>query len=161
MIKILFVCMGNICRSPTAEAAFRRLVQARSLQYVIHIDSAGTHSYHVGEPPDARACAAAAKRGYDLSSLSARRVTADDFREFQYILAMDDENLTLLDAIRPADAIAETRLFMDFSGRYGGQEVPDPYPGGAQGFEQVLDMVEDASVGLMEHLLKNDLGKKK
>lgn len=160
-LKVLFVCMGNICRSPTAEAAFRRLVQARSLQYVIQIDSAGTHGYHVGAPPDSRACAAAARRGYDLSSLTARKVTAEDFREFQYMLAMDEENLSSLEAIKPADAIAETRLFTDFSARFTGQEVPDPYSGGRQDFEQVLNMVEDASAGLMEHLLANDLGKKK
>lgn len=156
-LSILFVCMGNICRSPTAEAVFRRLVSARGLEDRIHIDSAGTHGYHIGDSPDPRAAAIAAKRGYDLSCLQARKVSAADFLEFDYLIPMDAENLAYLKALRPIEATAQTRLFMEFSKRFAEREVPDPYYGGPQGFDRVLDMVEDAAEGLLDHLLEYDL----
>ena len=149
--------MGNICRSPTAEGVFRRLVEIRGLNNRIHIDSAATHGYHVGDPPDPRACATAAKRDYDLSQIKARKVGAADFRDFDYIFAMDKQNLAYLKALRPTEATAETRLFLDFSRRFSEREVPDPYYGGKQGFEHVLDLVEDAAEGLIDHLLRSDL----
>ena len=157
MIKILFVCMGNICRSPTAEGVLRHLVEARGLESRILIDSAGTHGYHAGEPPDPRTVAAAARRGYDLSGIRARRVAANDFLEFHHILAMDQENLTYLRPLKPEGAIADTRLFLEFSRRFPERDVPDPYYGGARGFDYVLDLVEDATDGFLDHLLKTEL----
>jgi protein-tyrosine phosphatase len=156
-VSVCFVCMGNICRSPTAEGVFRKLVEANGLSERVNIDSAGTHGYHIGGSPDSRAAASALKRGYDLSCLKARKVEARDFRVFDYLLAMDLENLGYLKALRPSEAKAEARLFMEFSRRFSEREVPDPYYGGTQGFERVLDMVEDASEGFLQHLLKNKL----
>ncbi|HYC45337.1 MAG TPA: low molecular weight protein-tyrosine-phosphatase, partial [Burkholderiales bacterium] len=141
----------NICRSPTAEGVFGHLVKKAGLEREIVIDSAGTGDWHVGEPPDARAADAAANRGYDLSSLRARQVTRKDFAEFDYILAMDDENLRTLKRWCPPEQAHKVKLFMEFCPT-GACAVPDPYGGGPQGFEVVLDMVEQAAQGLLRHL---------
>ncbi len=151
-IKVLFVCMGNICRSPTAESVFRHYVEKAGLQESIHIDSAGTHDYHIGEPPDARTQRAARQRGYDMSQLRGRQVGAADFSRFDYVLAMDDANLVILQRLRPRDAQSHLGLFMEFADHHQEREVPDPYFGGAEGFERVLDMVEDAANGLLQHI---------
>ncbi|MGA9665286.1 MAG: low molecular weight protein-tyrosine-phosphatase [Gallionella sp.] len=152
MIKVLFVCMGNICRSPTAEATFRHYVENAGMSEHILIDSAGTHDYHVGDPPDSRAQRAAQQRGYDMSSLRGRQVAADDFLRFDYVLAMDRANLAILQRITPPDSTARARLFLEFARHHNEREVPDPYYGGADGFERVLDMVEDAAQGLLEDI---------
>lgn len=149
MIKILFVCMGNICRSPTAQGVFEHLVSREELSHAIAIDSAGTYAYHIGELPDARARAAALKRGIDLGNQRARRVTESDFLKFDYVLAMDHENYDDLSAICPSDQAGKLRLFLDFSPELGVREVPDPYYGGSNGFERVLDLIEHASRGLL------------
>lgn len=154
MIKVLFVCMGNICRSPTAEAAFRSQVEAAGLAKEIHIDSVGTHDYHVGAAPDRRAQTAAAERGYDLSHLRGRQVSLRDFSEFDYILAMDMDNLARLQARCPEQHAHKLGLFMEYSKNFLEREVPDPYYGGSAGFERVLDMVEDAGQGFIEHLVR-------
>lgn len=156
MIKVLLVCMGNICRSPTAEGVFREQVEAAGLAKHIHIDSAGTHDYHIGDPPDGRAQAAAAKRGYDLSRLRGRQVGQHDFMEFDYILAMDMENLTRMQARCPAEHAHKIGLFLEYSKNFLEREVPDPYYGGGAGFEKVLDMVEDAGQGLLAHLMREE-----
>lgn len=150
--RVLFVCMGNICRSPTAEGVFRHLVGQQGLAEKIIIDSAGTHDYHIGNPPDARSQAAAARRGYDLSSLRARQVTIEDFTGFDYVLAMDDANLRLLQQQCPDEYRGRLKLFLEFAKDRELREVPDPYYGGAQGFAQVLDLVENAARGLLEHI---------
>ncbi|KAF0205034.1 MAG: protein-tyrosine, partial [Gallionellaceae bacterium] len=142
------VYMGNICRSPTAEAVFRSYVEKVGLSQHIHIDSAGTHDYHIGDAPDTRTLSAAKQRGYDMSQLRGRQVSADDFARFDYVLAMDEANLSILQSLRPHDARSHLGLFLEFAGHHCEREVPDPYYGGAQGFERVLDMVEDASCGL-------------
>ncbi len=148
---VLFVCMGNICRSPTAEGVFRHHVNAAGLSDNIEIDSAGTHAYHVGEPPDRRARAAAERRGMSLDGIRARRVHATDFERFDYIIAMDEDNLYRLRQEAPDGHTAELRLFLEFSA--GAEtEVPDPYYGGTAGFERVLDLVDDASRGLLDAL---------
>lgn len=151
-IKVLFVCMGNICRSPTAHGVFAHLVAQANLQHVITVDSAGTHAYHIGEAPDRRSQQAASIRGIDLSTLKARKVIEPDFEEFDYILAMDQANLDTLRTIAPNITSARVQLFMDYAQRWRVHEVPDPYYGGTQGFERVLDMVEDAAEGLLLHL---------
>lgn len=151
-VKVLFVCMGNICRSPTAEGVFIELVERAGLRQNIVIDSAGTHSYHVGSCPDSRAQATAQTRGFDLSALRARKFTAEDFLDFDYVLAMDKDNLRDMQSIMPAGACAECRLFMDFATDHSQVEVPDPYYGGPSGFERVFDMVEDAAAGLLKHI---------
>ncbi len=156
-VKVLFVCMGNICRSPTAEAVFRARVQEAGLSGQIRIDSAGTHDYHIGEPPDVRTQRAAAKRGYDMSALRGRQVERADFGRFDYVLAMDTANLSILKGLRPNDAEAHLGLFLDFAERHVEREVPDPYYGGADGFERVLDMVEDAAHGLLKHIRQRHL----
>lgn len=149
-MKILFVCTGNICRSPTAEGVFRHMVEEAGLGQSITTDSAGTHGYHVGEPPDSRSCAAAQTRGFDLSALRARKVKASDFQDFDLILAMDQGHFAHLIAMRPRDARAEVKLYLDFHPD-GSGDVPDPYYGGAEGFTQVLDMIEETSKALLEH----------
>ncbi|WP_217476843.1 low molecular weight protein-tyrosine-phosphatase [Stutzerimonas stutzeri] len=150
-MRILFVCMGNICRSPTAEAVFRKCVQDARLESHVSIDSAGTGGWHVGKAPDQRACQAAAQRGYDLSALKARQVVVEDFRRFDLILAMDHDNLDRLQALRPSDACAELDLFLRRY-RLGEDAVPDPYYGGDEGFEHVLDLVERASRALLDEI---------
>ena len=150
-IKVLFVCLGNICRSPTAHGIFEKLVREAGLQERILIDSAGTGDWHIGRPPDPRASAAALGRGHDLSHLRARQVRPEDFRDFDYLLAMDEQNLWDLKALALPDFDGHLGLFMDF-GHSGLKEVPDPYYGGEDNFEQVLDLVEDAAAGLLVHL---------
>jgi len=155
-ISVLFVCMGNICRSPTADAVFRHHVKSARLDHLIHIDSAGTHAYHIGEPPDRRSQQAALKRGYSMQGLRARRVTQEDFLRFQYILAMDHHNLEELQQDCPPQYNSRLGLFLQYSNQWNThQEVPDPYYGGNHGFERVLDLVENASQGLLNHILKN------
>lgn len=150
-VKVLFVCMGNICRSPTAEAVFRRYVRDARLDSQITIDSAGTGDWHVGKKPDLRACQAAASRGYDLSALTARQVCADDFQRFDLILAMDQDNLSMLKALQPSYSRAEIDLFLR---RYnlGEEGVPDPYYGGDDGFDHVLDLIERGSGALLDEI---------
>ncbi len=150
--RVLFVCMGNICRSPTAEGVFRHLVETGGHTAGIEIDSAGTHSYHAGNPPDVRAQEAARRRGVDLSDLRARRVNADDFHRFDYVLAMDKDNFADLRRICPPGQEHKLRLFLEFAEGRREREVPDPYYGGDSGFEQVLDLVEAASRGLLEEI---------
>lgn len=154
--RVLFVCMGNICRSPTAEGVFRQLAREAGLEEAVCIDSAGTHDYHVGKAPDERAQAAALRRGFDLSLLRARQVEERDFLEFDHILAMDRENLANLQRICPPGHRHKIRLFLSYSSRFAEREVPDPYYGGRQGFDHVLDLVEDASRGLLESLTKTE-----
>jgi protein-tyrosine phosphatase len=151
-VKVLFVCMGNICRSPTAEAVFRQRVEQAGLLEHIHIDSAGTHDYHIGDAPDARTQQAARLRGYDMSKLRGRQVAVADFARFDYVLAMDNANLSILQRLRPRDAQSHLGLFLEFAVKHDEREVPDPYYGGADGFERVLDMVEDAADGLLRHI---------
>lgn len=151
MVKVLFVCMGNICRSPSAEGVFRHKVEQASLQDHISIDSAGTHAYHVGNPPDARAQDAALKRNIDLSHQRARRVSADDFSSFDYIIAMDKSNTRDLLSICPAGLEDRIHLFLDFA-EGDETEVPDPYYGQGRGFEIVLNLVEEAADGLLKRI---------
>jgi protein-tyrosine phosphatase len=151
-VSVLFVCMGNICRSPTAEGVFRHHVNERGLGDRIAIDSAGTHAYHVGEPPDRRAFAAAERRGISLAELYARRVSDSDFESFDFIIAMDEDNLRRLVDQSPEEHRAKVQLFMSFAS-VDVTEVPDPYYGGSAGFEKVLDLIEEASRGLLETLV--------
>ena len=152
-VRILFVCLGNICRSPTAECVFRQRVQDAGLADRIVIDSAGTGDYHLGSPPDERASEAAARRGYDLSALRARQVNRRDFAEFDYVLAMDEENVRMLKRLAPAEHAHKVKLVTEFSSRPT-RAVPDPYAGGPEGFELVLDLVEDAAQGLLREVRK-------
>lgn len=156
-VKVLFICMGNICRSPTAEAVFRHYVEKEGFAGRIHIDSAGTHDYHVGDAPDARTQRAAKQRGYDMSQLRGRQVEAGDFKRFDYVLAMDEANLSILQRLRPRDAESHLGLFLEFAERHAEHEVPDPYYGGPEGFERVLDLVEDAAHGLLQHIRQQHL----
>lgn len=153
-MRVLFVCMGNICRSPTAEGVFRRVLARRSPALAIEIDSAGTHDYHTGEPPDARAQAAARRRGIDISGLRARSVVSDDFERFDLILAMDDDNVRELKRRVDRDRHERIRLIMEYAPQAARRAVPDPYYGGEQGFEEVLDLLEEAADGLLDSLLK-------
>tara|TARA_R110002167_G_scaffold152500_5_gene346527 strand:- start:111 stop:587 length:477 start_codon:yes stop_codon:yes gene_type:complete len=150
-LRVLFVCLGNICRSPTAHGIFERRVAEAGLQDRILIDSAGTGDWHVGRSPDSRASAAALKRGYDLSHLRARQVRPEDFLEFDYLLAMDQQNLWDLQALALPEFAGHLGLFLGF-GNSPLKEVPDPYAGGEEGFEAVLDLVEDATSDLLAHL---------
>lgn len=152
MVKVLFVCMGNICRSPTAHGVFQHMVEQTGLSRHVEVDSAGTHAYHLGNPPDPRAQQAALRRGIDLSPQRARRIAAADFKRFDYILAMDEENLKSLRTSCPPQHVHKLSLFMEYAPELRMHEVPDPYYGGASGFEQVLDLVEAASEGLLRHL---------
>jgi low molecular weight protein-tyrosine phosphatase len=152
--QVLFVCLGNICRSPTAHGVFEARVAARGLQDEIGVDSCGTGDWHLGHPPDRRAQAEALGRGYDLSHLRARQVGPADFKRFHYILAMDQSNLTELEAMRPPEHAGHLGLFLDFAPGVGLREVPDPYYGGDEGFRQVLDLIEAASDGLLEDILR-------
>jgi len=148
-IKVLFVCMGNICRSPTAQGVFESLVARASLAEHILVDSAGTHAYHIGEPPDTRASEAALRRGVDLSPQKARRIKPADLVEFDYVLAMDRSNLEDLSAQCDPAHLPKLRLFLEFAPGLGTEEVPDPYYGGVTGFERVLDLIEEAAEGLL------------
>ena len=155
-IKVLMVCLGNICRSPTAEVVFKNEVSKRKLEHVFEVDSAGTGTWHIGEKPDVRARAAAALRQLDLDPLQARTVSPDDFHHFDYIFAMDNANLNDLNALAPANAKAQTLLFLTWphkqSGQSGYQEVPDPFYSGPEDFDLVLDLVEAASRDILDHL---------
>jgi protein-tyrosine phosphatase len=151
--SVLFVCTGNICRSPTAEGIFRKLASDAGM--AVLADSAGTHGYHVGEPPDARSQAAAAKRGYDLGDLRARRFEQDDFDRFDLILAMDRDHQAILSRMAKPLEAHKLKLMMSYARNFKEQEVPDPYYGGSGGFERVLDMLEDAVRGLLESLQKD------
>ena len=152
--RVLMVCMGNICRSPTAEGVLRKYIQNNNLGDVVEVDSAGTHGYHVGEAPDSRTQRAAAVRGYNLSQLRARKVARQDVDYFDLILAMDKSNLDNLRRMAPPEAHQRIKLFMDFSRNFDDDEVPDPYYGLGHGFDLVLDMVEDAAQGLIDDLKK-------
>ena len=151
---VLFVCTGNICRSPTAEGIFRKLAADAGMAEAVTADSAGTHGYHVGQPPDPRAQRAAAKRGYDLSALRARTIVDSDFQRFDLILAMDRDHYSILSSAQPM-AAHKVKLVMSYARRFKEREVPDPYYGGPQGFERVLDLLEDAASGLLESLRRD------
>jgi len=148
-LRVLFVCMGNICRSPMAEGVFRRRIKERAGHLRIKVDSAGTHGYHVGSPPDKRAQAAAARRGVNIDSLASRRVHVDDFDRFDYILAMDSDNLEYLLDLAAPEQHDKIELFLNYSATSTGADVPDPYYGGPTGFERVLDLIEEASERLL------------
>ncbi len=152
MTKVLFVCLGNICRSPTADGIFRELVASAGLEQKVIVDSAGTAGWHEGKAPDSRSVAAARQRGYDLSILRARQVQLNDFDEFDYILAMDKANLAELRKLQPAHFAGHSGLFLEFGSQDRYREVPDPYYGESDGFELVLDLVEDAAQGLLQHI---------
>jgi len=156
-VSVLFVCLGNICRSPTAEGVFRHLLRQEGLDDQIITDSAGTHAYHVGAPPDPRAQETARGRGIDLSDLRGRKAQADDFDKFDYILAMDSENYDNLSRICPPEHREKLHMFLDFAPHLNESEVPDPYYGGARGFDRVFDMVEHASRGLLDDIRKRHL----
>lgn len=157
-VSVLFVCMGNICRSPTAHGVFRKMVEQAGLSEQIEIDSAGTHSYHVGNPPDERSQQTAIRRGLDMSDLRARQAKSRDFDRFDLVLAMDRDNYAVLEGYTSSDTRDQLKLFMDFaSDQWRTREVPDPYYGGANGFETVFDMVEDASQGLIDHIRQHYL----
>jgi len=151
-IKVLFVCMGNICRSPTAEGVFSKLIKERSLDDHFVIDSAGTHAYHIDEAPDLRAQSAARDRGVELNNLRARKVVFGDFEDFDFVLAMDDDNYSVLMSACPEQHQHKVRYFLDFAPQLQERQVPDPYYGGKYGFERVLDMAEAASAGFLESL---------
>ena len=146
------MCLGNICRSPTAEAVVRAIAAREAPELALELDSAGTADYHVGQPPDPRTRAAAVRRGYDLSALRARVVEPADFERFDLILAMDSENLKTLRRRAPAHAHPRLRLFLEFAPEADPRDVPDPYYGGPNGFEEVLDLIEEATRGLLAHL---------
>ena len=152
MMRILLVCMGNICRSPTAEGVLRQFIRQHGLGDKVEVDSAGTHGYHVGEAPDSRTQRAAAARGYDLSQLRARKVARQDLDYFDLILAMDKSNLDNLMRLADPEQRKRIRLFMDYARNFDDKEVPDPYYGLGHGFDLVLDMVEDASLGLIDEI---------
>ena len=153
--SVLFVCMGNICRSPTAEGVFRHVVKKRNLQDQISIDSAGTHAYHIGESPDSRSQSTALARGVNLSAQRARKAVGEDFERFDYVIAMDRSNYEDLKQLGQGADLSKLHLFMSFAKAWDNDEVPDPYYGGANGFEEVFDMVQSASEGLLEHILKS------
>jgi len=153
MIKVLFVCMGNFCRSPTAEGIFTDLVKQAGLSTQFHIDSAGTHDFLIGKPPDLRSQATTVQHGIDISQLSARQITIDDLIEFDYILAMDRGNLQILRSLCHSGNEHKIRLLLDFAPELKVREVPDPY-GGTEGFEYVFSLIETASKGLLAELSK-------
>ena len=151
MIRVLFVCLGNICRSPTAEGMLRRRIREAGLADRVEIDSCGVGPWHVGEPPDARARKAAARRGLDIGDLRGRQLVAADFSRFDYLLAMDHDNLAALEKQRPADCRAHVGLFLAYAG-LADTPVPDPYFGGERGFEEMMDLLESACEGLVASL---------
>jgi len=157
MVKVLFVCLGNICRSPTAEGVFTKHVEVADLFDKIAIDSAGTHAYHVGENPDPRAQKSALERDIDLSKLRARKAVEDDFNRFDYVLAMDKDNYEYLLSICPSGSEHKLSLFMSYAPHLPVEEVPDPYYGGPKGFKNVLDLIEQASIGLLNHIRQQHL----
>ncbi|MDQ3506438.1 MAG: low molecular weight phosphotyrosine protein phosphatase [Actinomycetota bacterium] len=155
MVRVLFVCLGNICRSPVAQGVFEELVKREGLDDEIFADSAGTGTWHLGHPPDERAAESALRRGLDISSQKARRLSPDDFDRFDYVLTMDKENFRKVSSM--ASGEAEVRPFLDYAKDSPESEVPDPYFGGGRGFERVLDLVEEASEGLLEEIKKKRL----
>ena len=157
MIKVLFVCLGNICRSPTADGVFRKMVADAGLAKDIAVDSAGTSAGHVNSPPDKRAMAVAKSNGYNLKSLRARRLEDRDFSEFDYILGMDEDNLRDIREKQPGDYPGTSALLLDYANDDRYSEVPDPYYGGTKGFELVFELVEAAAAGLLEHIRNHDL----
>lgn len=156
-VSVLFVCLGNICRSPTAHAVFRKQVAEAGLSESIQIDSAGTAAYHVGKHPDMRSMETARNRGIEMMDLRARKVDFGDFYEYDYILAMDDENYYNLKEMALPEHHAKIQMFLEFTDEFNETEVPDPYYGGAQGFEHVFDLVESASQGLLKHIQTHHL----
>jgi len=154
MVKVLFVCLGNICRSPTAEGVFTALIDREGLTDLVSVDSAGTGDWHVGDQPDRRAQAAAKARGYDLSMQRARQIKEMDFWDFDYVIAMDSQNHSDLSMMAPTNAQDRIRMFLSFAPKEGVTDVPDPYYGGANGFDHVLDLVEAASLGLLQEIRK-------
>jgi protein-tyrosine phosphatase len=157
-VKVLFVCMGNICRSPTAEAVFRHCVEQAGLSHVVIADSAGTHDYHLGNAPDPRAQRAGARRGYDLSRLRARQVSMSDYAHFDFVLAMDDVNLKALRRLCPKQHAHKLQLLGAYcDGASKGCAVPDPYYGVEEDFERVLDLAEEAAQSLLRHIRKTHL----
>jgi protein-tyrosine phosphatase len=153
-VHVLMVCLGNICRSPTAQGIFEHRVRERGLDDWIEVDSAGTSGWHIGEPPDPRSIRAARERGFDLSGQRGRQVTEQDFDRFDYVLAMDFQNLQALRALCPQNYGGYLGRLLDFSSDKRRQDVPDPYHGGSAGFELVLDLIEDACEGLLQHILE-------
>ncbi len=151
MTRVLFVCLGNSCRSPTAEGVLQQALDRAGLSKRVEIDACGVGSWHVGKAPDPRAQAAALRRGIDISHLRARQLKASDFLEFDYVLGMDSDNLAAMQALKPADSQAKVGLLLEYAG-LANTDVPDPYYGGEAGFEQVLDMIEQASTGLIAEL---------
>lgn len=158
MVRVLFVCMGNICRSPTAEGVFASLVDRNGLASSVSFDSAGTHAYHIGERPDPRAQEAARRRGIDIGRQAARRVEDKDFERFDYIVAMDRDNLTVLESRCPQSHRHKLALMLQYAPHLEIDEVPDPYYGGPQGFERVLDLIEAAAEGLLQEILTRQGG---
>lgn len=152
-VRILMVCMGNICRSPTAHGVLQQLVIERGLQDLVQVDSCGTSNYHIGDPPDKRSIKAAQARGYDLSDQRARQINSQDFDRFDYILAMDSDNLETLRRKSPPAHHGKLDMFLQFS-QAGVAEVPDPYYEGPEGFERVLDLVEETALKLLNHIVK-------
>lgn len=153
MTSVLFVCMGNICRSPSAQGVFEKLIESEGLLGNFNIDSAGTHSYHIGEPPDSRSMSAAKERNIDISHQRARRVSSTDFERFDYIVAMDDDNYHNLMILAPTEFQSKIFKMMDFAPNSKYKAVPDPYYGGSQGFQIVLDLLGNAGNGLLQHIL--------
>jgi protein-tyrosine phosphatase len=151
-VAILVVCTGNICRSPTGEGVLRQLAEKRGLGERVRVASAGTHDYHVGDCPDPRTIKHALERGYDLGAQRAMQISKEHFHEFDYILAMDRSHLRILRSLAPPGAKARLGLFLEASARWKGEDVPDPYYGGVQGFERVLDMVEEAAERWLERI---------
>lgn len=153
-ISVLFVCMGNICRSPTAEGVFAKLIKDNHVDKYFSVDSAGTHAYHIGDAPDLRSQKAASDRGVELGHLRARKVAVADFENFDFILVMDADNHSNLMAICPESHKSKVQYFLDYAPQLNTREVPDPYYGGKYGFEKVLDMIETASSGFLAHVQK-------
>ena len=154
MVKVLFVCLGNICRSPTAQGVFTALINREGLSNVVSVDSAGTGAWHIGDQPDRRAQAAAKTRGYDLSTQRARQIKETDFWDFDYVIAMDSQNHSDLSMMAPTSVQDRIRMFLSFAAEKGIRDVPDPYYGGPDGFDHVLDLVEAASLGLLQDIRK-------
>ena len=154
MVKVMFVCMGNICRSPTAHGVFRKLVHDEGFAKHIYIESSGTHAYHVGESPDQRAQHTARGRGIDLSDLRAQKVKTSDFENFDYVLAMDDDNYSILESVCPTRYRDKLHMFLDFAPAASLREVPDPYYGGPGGFDHVFDLVAEGSRGLLDEIIR-------
>jgi len=154
-VKVLFVCMGNICRSPSAEGVFKKLINEQQLEKSFAIDSAGTHAYHIGDAPDLRSQKAAKERNVDLSNIRARKFIMGDFEDFDYLLAMDADNHAIMMQACPQEHQHKIRLFLEYAPHLETNEVPDPYYGGTYGFEKVLDLIEEASTSFLEQLKKS------